>query len=467
MQPRWVGKRQRGQALIYGIFVLVGGLAALFFLFNTGQLIRDKTKLVTTSDAVAYSAGVMNARTLNYEAYANRAMMANTVAIAQLVSLSSWVQYTDNLAKFGIAAENPKFVAFYPSYYAALYSGPTLHEELNESDALKKLAMASDDLIRGILMNAQKAAAEGLFLARQELMKEVANANYDNDGSVEVDPLPFPGPLADDFPNFVKPYSGDERTRFAEVVKVAANNDPFLKKRTWFMPALYPDCVSAFPRTDWLDRRGGTELIGFDQWQARDTLSEKRWVPSNKTDITCRALSETPTGWGQVAAADSPTLDIDPTHYDHSMLVNPASTALSMATSASWGYSGLPNYYDLNADMRNKADPRLLFATRITRNKDQTPTSEARSDIKNTPRLNTYQAKTAGGNALVAVSASEVFFQREASAQDNTYGRDALSKPRELGSLFNPYWQVHLIQSDASVKRARFYQGILLPWDSP
>lgn len=30
--------RQQGQALVYGLFVLVGGLAALFFLFNTGQL---------------------------------------------------------------------------------------------------------------------------------------------------------------------------------------------------------------------------------------------------------------------------------------------------------------------------------------------------------------------------------------------------------------------------------------------
>src|SRR5688572_5605171 len=89
------GKRaQRGQALVYGIFILVGGLASLFFLFNTGQLTREKTKLVNTSDAVAYSAGVMNARALNFQAYTNRAMVANTVAIAQLVSLSSWIQYT-------------------------------------------------------------------------------------------------------------------------------------------------------------------------------------------------------------------------------------------------------------------------------------------------------------------------------------------------------------------------------------
>ncbi|MDB5727416.1 MAG: hypothetical protein JWQ00_621, partial [Noviherbaspirillum sp.] len=31
---------QRGQALIYGLFVLLSGLAAIFFLFNSGQLVR-------------------------------------------------------------------------------------------------------------------------------------------------------------------------------------------------------------------------------------------------------------------------------------------------------------------------------------------------------------------------------------------------------------------------------------------
>ena len=93
---------------------MMGGLAALFFLFNTGQLTREKTKLVNTADAVAYSAGVMNARALNFEAYTNRAMLANTVAIAQLVSLSSWVQYTNTLANYGYVVDNPKFVTFYP-----------------------------------------------------------------------------------------------------------------------------------------------------------------------------------------------------------------------------------------------------------------------------------------------------------------------------------------------------------------
>ena len=51
--------RQHGQALVLGIFLLLAGLAGTYFLFNTGQVLTEKNRLVTTADAVAYGAGVM------------------------------------------------------------------------------------------------------------------------------------------------------------------------------------------------------------------------------------------------------------------------------------------------------------------------------------------------------------------------------------------------------------------------
>ena len=455
-----IRQQQKGQALIYGLFVLTGGLAALFFLFNTGQLSREKTKLVNTADAVAYSAGVMHARAFNFEAYANRAMMANTVAIAQLVSLSSWIQYTNNLATYGMVATNPKFVLFYPSYYAALYSGPYLQNYLNDSGTLEQLAQSSDEIIRRVLMDAQQVAYAGLLPARQQVMDEVAQANYRNDGTVSVDPIPS---TIDEYTRFIQPYSGNDRGRFAEAAKVSANKDAFLPKRSWTFPALWADCVGALPRVDWLDRRGGTELLGYDEWKAMDTLSEKRWVPKNKTDAFCRAIAETPAGWGMQSAAKNASVDLDPTHYDSSLIVNPNSSAFAIATSSSsWNYSGLPNFYDLSEDARNQGNPRLQFAIRVRRDKSQTVTSEGRSAIRSTPRLNAYQAQPAGGSALAAVSASEVFFQRDGDVKDNVYGQ-SLGKPHEIGSLFNPYWQVRLIQSDADVRKAQALQGAVLP----
>lgn len=449
--------------MVYGLFVLLGAITALFFLFNTGQLSREKTKLVNTSDAVAYSAGVMNARTLNYEAYANRAMVANTVAIAQLVSLSSWVQYADRMALFGgVVLGDPKYVHYYPAYFAALESGTYLQESLNDSGALEKLAKASDDIIRKLLMTAQKTAYTALIPARLAVMDEVARANYVNDGTVIVDPIPL---TTTDLPTFVTSYDDDERTRFAEVVNTAVKKDGFVKKRNWWLPALWS--TECFPAIDWLDRRGGTELVGFDEWKALDTLSEKAW---HRTKSGACVINENPAAWGTQTAADDPSTGFNPTRYGQAPIVNPEATGLAIVMSSEkWDYSGLPGFYDLSEKVLNDDDPRLRHAVRLRRPKGQTLTSEGRSEIQNSgsgnrlgQTLNAYQAQTAGGDDFVAVSASEVFFSREGEAKDNVYGK-SLDKPREIGGLFNPYWQVRLIQFDAAIQAAQALQGTQLP----
>ena len=89
---------QRGQALVLGLFVLFLGTISLFFLFSTGQVSADKQRVTNTADAAAYSAALWRARVLNYDAYSNRAMIANEVAIAQTLTLASETQYLKNFA---------------------------------------------------------------------------------------------------------------------------------------------------------------------------------------------------------------------------------------------------------------------------------------------------------------------------------------------------------------------------------
>lgn len=453
-------RHQSGQALIYGLFVLIGGLAALFFLFNSGQLVREKTKLVNTADAVAYSGGVMNARALNFHAYTNRAMVANTVAIAQLVSLSSWVQYANILGTVGqvtLAASIYKYPIFYPSYVAAATYGLTLQESLNESGALEKLATGSDQIIRQALMGAQLTAHLGLLPARKEVMDQVAAANYQGDGDVLVDPVPL---TVAEYTDFVKRHGGNERTRFAEATEVSAKKDPFVQRRSWVMPALFSPGCYYIPGLDHLARRGGTELLGFDEWKAVDSLSEWVWV-ANKFGF-CNP-GEHPAGWGSTSAADNATmLNPDPSHYDNSMVVNPLATVLGMMTTKSWDYKGLPSFYDLSADAMRQEDPKLLMAIRVRRNRGQMQVSGQRSEIGRSENLNAYEVQTAGGDEMAAVSAAEVFFQREGDSRDNVYGQ-RMGKPQEVGSLFNPFWQVRLAQSDDYTRAARALQGVVLP----
>ncbi|MGH8806356.1 MAG: hypothetical protein ACREX0_00585, partial [Noviherbaspirillum sp.] len=413
----------------------------------------------------------------NYLAYTNRAMVANTVAIAQLVSLSSWVQYVDAAAQWGFMLGNPaKYPAFSPSYLLMQTQGSILKTQLIDSEKLEKLAETSDDIIRKVLMNAQQVAFTGIIPARQAVMDEVAKANYRDgaDGVVTVEAIPS---TLNAFSQFVTRYSGNDRIRFAEVATVSAKRDGFQERRSWILPGTYSNCPTAMAlgRFDWISRRGGTELLGFDEWKAVDTVSEWYWHPRNKFDVFCRGLSETPSGWGAQSAADNPSIDLDPFHYDASLLANPGATLMAtMMSTDSWDYSGIPNFYDLSESELGKDNPGLVFAVRLRRAISETATSQGRSSIKTTSRLNNYQAQPAGGNDLVAVSAAEVFFERPDLAdvnctdgspahRDNCYGRKEKGKTREIGSLFNPYWHVRLIQHDGSVREAQALQGVVLP----
>lgn len=83
---------QRGQAMLFTL--LFAGVTAIIFLvlYNSGMLANSKTQLQNAADAAAYSGGVLLARDHNFSAYTNRAMVANQVSVAQLVSMKSYTQ---------------------------------------------------------------------------------------------------------------------------------------------------------------------------------------------------------------------------------------------------------------------------------------------------------------------------------------------------------------------------------------
>lgn len=456
--------RQQGQALVYGLFVLVGGLAALFFLFNTGQLTREKTQLVNTADAVAYSAGVMNARALNHAAYTNRALIANEVAIAQMVSLSSWAQYVqthaDSTAQLGCsvpqyAEPTAKAMLMYAPvciglYYANAYG--FVEPVAQAVEQATEAAVLPAEAAKLALQAAQATMAAALPGMRQAVMEEVARANYADDGEVHVDAVPLAdGYLDFDGRPFMQRYSGDERERFKQATLAAAGLDPFLLTRSWRSESGYPTCVDlGGGHNDRVERAGGTTLVGYDEWRALDTVSiwrfrlRGRWVPR------CRA-SEQALGEGAQAAN---TGDGDGDNGDApGARTNPRATA--QASSNDWRYSGLPGFFELSAAARSQAggDPRLDFAVRVTRAADQTRTSDARAQVPASARLNRYAARPARA-VYAGVSASQAYFERPTPRDDGN---------AELASLFNPYWQVRLIDASPYLGRAGALQGVVMP----
>lgn len=466
--------RQAGQALVYGLFVLIAGLAMLFFLFNTGQLAREKTKLVNTADAVAYSAGVMNARALNHAAYTNRALIANEVSVAQMVSLASWAQYlethADSTANLGcavwyIAEPVWKGMTDYAPMCFALYYADQYGVVEPFSQGVQQVgeaAVAAAEAAKFALQAAQLTMVAVLPAVRQRVMDEVAQANYAGDGEVLVDAVPLVDGLLD-FQGgpFVQRRSGDQRGRFQQATLTAAGLDPFVPLRSWRAPGTAVTCVDLHgPHQDYVQRAGGTTLVGYGEWRALDTASIWRYRLRGRLVPRCR-VSEDPLGYGAQAAGDG---EGEGDNGDAPGAgVNPSAT--DRASSDDWRYSGLPSFLELSPAALSHggggagtAEPRLDLAVRLTRATAQTLSSQGRSQLRPEQpdsaalRLNRYTGQPAQG-VYAGVSASQAFFERPVARADGN---------SELASLFNPYWQVRLIDAAPHATMARAIQGV--PW---
>ncbi|WP_229519347.1 pilus assembly protein TadG-related protein [Massilia rhizosphaerae] len=435
--------------MIFGLFALAGGLIALFFLFNTGQLTAEKTKLVNTADAVAYSAGVMHARALNFAAYTNRALIANEVLIAQAVSMTSWTRYVSTHAQNAPTLmwcrsqySRPvalALVTYIPvCYLLSSPYGAATAQVLNQAvGPASQATVVAAELAKQALQAAQANMAATLVPARAALMREVADANYVDDGSVHVDSIP----LTDNFTlfqgaPFIKRYSGKDRGRFKQTTLAAANLDPFIQQRVWTSSNFFP-CILGNKAE--FRRRGGTELIGFDEWRAMDTASLHEWQWNIHLFGTSCDENETPLGYGAQDAGHARSGGDN--GFGGSTSDN--SAASSYASSSTWQYSGLPGFFDLSdAALKTPQDsqPVLRFSIRLTRAKADARTSEGSSNVKPSGGLARFDSNLAS-NVLAAVSTSEVFFRRPDPRHD---GRT------ELASLFNPYWQVHLVATSSA-----------------
>ncbi|NEX61127.1 pilus assembly protein TadG-related protein [Noviherbaspirillum galbum] len=445
-------RAQCGQALIHGIFVLMTGAAALLFLFNTGQLSSEKTRLVNAADAVAYSAGAMHARVLNFHAYANRALMANEVAIAQMVSLASWGRYAqdhvDHVPMMNCKSQYSvpvalAMVSYIPLCYAI--SNPAGAQGVSAANqviqAAAPLAVEAAELAKLALQAAQLAANEEFIAARQAVMQEVADANYAGEGRITVDAEA----LSDSYRNVdgsseagaVRRYAGDDRARLRDAVVAAADKDGFVRQRAWTSSSPWGCSAVPMPRGE-LRRTGGTSLIGFDEWRAVDNALFRQEV-WNTAKWTCDG-SETTMG----DASQSARVRRD----DEGVSEGDFGTAGS-ASSTEWRYSGLPSFFELAETLldevpddpdASRREPRIRLAVRVVRDKAETASSTGRASIRPQGRLALFQGSEAG-DELAAVSTSEVSFSRPLPRAD---GR------QELASLFNPFWQARLVASSAA-----------------
>lgn len=438
---------QRGQVLPLTLVLLVIVAAVLFFMFNSGQLVQEKIGLTNTADAVAYSAGVYEARVLNYDAYTNRAMIANEIAIGQAVGLASWAKYA------GVSADNIKPYASYIPWIGPYVASALQYVKKAMDMILMPLAMSVSlhDAAIFALKSSQLAmhgSGNAIALAsRKAVMDEVARQN---DPDVVVDVIP----IGDNFQGFTSRYANAARQPMKDLVN--ESREAFLRSRRWGVDLTLPLVC----KVGWdFEKRGSADLIGLNGWKSMDTLSLHMYWIKWKWGVPHCKHREIPIGYG--SAFSKTSLPDSGINYAGSRKTNPrASGYADSSLGRAKGFApstlsggAIPEFYNLSAGALKQADPRTQITIRVTKSHGKQRYSGGSGVVKPSGELALYDGSHVGGESA-AIARVEVYFERPD-------GANSLYNKAELGSLFNPYWQVHLVPvSSAERAFALVKQGI-------
>jgi hypothetical protein len=370
---------------------------------------------VGAADAAAYSAAQAQARALNFQAYMNRAIVANEVAIAQLVSLRSWSGYMNQTLE-----EASVVGSLVPPLGAALHSISRSWDSIDRGlqRVLPPLEAAASVWNVEVLARAEFIADAQTGALADSLARAVAFYNVPALGVSAVG-REFTGSNVMRWRNFTTGHgrSGDERARLRDVVM--DSRDGYTRSRDWTL---------GLPPLLALRKRGGTDLIGYEAWRGMDTLALRESV--------LFGTHEQPIAWH---AAENRRL-LEPGRGEHggSYRDNPRSSGYAARElKARNGYRGLPSYRDVRLDPNHNQAP-LRYDVELRQAGGTIATSDvimggAATAVPNeNPKLAipAYQSGVA-----YALSAAQVFFQRPVGRAD---------RRQELGSLFNPYWQARL-----------------------
>ena len=478
------GKHERGQALILSVaFVAVLSVGVLV-MFSNQQSLARKTQLVNAADAAAYSVAVQQARVLNFAAYGNRARVANEVAVAQMVGMYSWLNQVNKTARNMKNTLNAISWVPYVGQVAAVLARvfQAIDVALGRVRPLIRqafdIAILGLDAINGalangtrLLFNTATRSVDAIKFAGQIVEANAPGARLSAAGSVQLTTQ-----LHQAFNTFTTlhriPRNGTSAgaERFRNVV---------MKSRDRFSRTRDKD-AGLWPLR--LNQAGGTDMLGYNQWAAVDTLSLEVSLPWPLDDF------DIPLGWGGAQAVQryqNQTFlwGINNGNgwrdaWDNNRLHRPygdarrqtGRTLMRFANSdpnvggqrsgsfftGQGTYTGLRDYYDVaqgkgtasNNDPRdNKADKDVVgpvFTVHL---------QSAQALSRTSPHIDGMGAgqmaltdKTQGGD-VSALASAQVYFNRPFALTAFARGDRKL----EVGNLFNPYWQARLVETPITI----------------
>jgi len=417
---------QQGQVLVLGMLLAAAlGLAWMRY-FGVGQVLAAKTRLVHGLDAAAYSGALVQARTLNFLAYLNRARMAHQVAMAHLVTLGSWAHYA-GMESRRLAQGNPPahligmmFGADHGRAYLAAASAVGLEAQARADGALGRAYAAHERFVHDLSADLSHALVRDLPQARQAAMRAVLTAHYPERLPGELHPVV----LDDAWPGLLRRHAPD--ASLFDWTRHLAGLYPFLGPRNQTARNPWPVSGRCPHLRHELRRRGDTALDDSGRWRAGDTQSFHA-VRSNRW-IGCY-YREYAMGWAWMPARPGQAMDAD--HVDTPPedfsdqdfwrwvqaatpwdLVggrdNPLANSYALRDRQDWMSRGLGNYLDVAAGAGQDAVSGFVVHMELP---------------------------DASGRLIHARSAAETLFSRPGRRPD---GLD------ETPNLFHPYWHARL-----------------------
>ncbi len=446
-------KKQLGQAFPVGIAVLLFLALTSAVLFNTGQVTSDKTRVVNTADSAAYSGLVWQARALNFQAYTNRAMVANQVAMAQAVSLNSWAEYIDQSTG---------------NLYAAFGWVPYLGTVLKVMDAIgETLNTVLDPISQGMLLvvnalnTALSFAQEGMyyatFAATPDVIGAVVKSNDTEDKyKWETAFTVFGvGKNLYDWSQLTERFDENHRPAMQErAALIRESTDRFTDQRNWrFFSKFIPTNFIYWYR---FEKHGETKLLeknGKWEWKGKDALSLRqkriRFGRSSKYTDVSPAI-----GWAEsFANSDSSSRSLEGGLRRSDWLANGRhgfgqERAHRDSDNNMNNYSGIRAYRSLTERVRNGTDPnKLLLRVEVQIDADKFSDREFALGIDEKTDSDTNTPI----EGLTSISTAELFFEKP-----------CMQNPciEEYANGYNPFWDVRLSENEGVYRLAAYAANI-------
>jgi hypothetical protein len=496
--------RQRGQALVFIGITTVIVLLGVILLFNVAQLTTQKMKLQNTADAAAYSGVVLDARDYNFSAYANRAMIANQVTVAQLVGTISWLRNLDNVYRSGTFTSIPQTFASLSALgamWTTVWNGiRVVAGGANAAATAAGYAVKALNIWMDLLYGGSSAYHIAMALTVPQVVLDVIKENdRDADLSTSLTQIAFGLKYAADLYNFTSDYdptattggnvdsstgAGGAQDRQANVVFNSQDGWYNFRSYPWPLPILI-DPTRFIPGNFGtafmiMYHSGGTEMKDtvkggkkFQTWSALDAtgtfvlLMIWIFVPF---PIPIPIPIPLPQGHGAAYCGQDTSLSPGNGNFNHNFSEAYGSAFVNPLTIAAAGIQvgrgpganidsrcGLRKYWDVTKRTTNDPNlegPELLIEVE-KKISDITISTSNTMKIGKDDTGQLWLPPSAEGDLIRSMSKGQVYFSRP----PKLFARD--DGKTEYGSLYNPYWQARLrpnslFEQGASIVSANF-----------